>query len=92
MPDAFFNLGYVYSVTEKYQQAKEMYSRVVELAPSFTDEALFNLAVIHQKMGEHEQSIKSLERAVELNPKNESAQNYLRKLKLSSPVKTAHRK
>ena len=92
MPDTFFNLGYVYSVTEKYQQAKEMYSRVVALAPSFTDEALFNLAVIHQKLGEHKQSIKSLERAVELNPKNESAQNYLRKLRLSSPVKTAHRK
>ena len=91
MPDAFFNLGYVYTITEKYHQAKEMYLRVVELAPSFTDEALFNLAVIHQKLGDHKQSIKSLERAVELNPKNESAQNYLQKLKSSSPVKTAHR-
>ncbi len=92
MPDAFFNLGYVYTITEKYQQAKNMYSRVVELAPSFTDEALFNLAVIHQKLGDYEQSIKSLERAVVLNPENESAQNYLHKLKLSSQAKTANRK
>ena len=92
MPDAFFNLGYVYTITEKYQQAKDMYSRVVELQPSFTDEALFNLAVIHQKLGDHEQTIKSLERAVVLNPDNESAQNYLQKLRLSSQVKTANRK
>ena len=81
LPDTFFNLGYVYAVTNDYQQAKLMYRRVVELNPAFTDEALFNLAVINEKLGEHQQCIKNLEQAVALNPGNESASNYLRQLK-----------
>jgi tetratricopeptide (TPR) repeat protein len=81
--DTFFNLGYVYAITAKYHQAKAMYLRVVELAPAFTDEALFNLAFIHEKLGERDQCIKSLEHAIELNPANESARNYLQRLKQS---------
>ena len=81
LPDTFFNLGYVYAVSKNYQQAKNMYRRVVELNPAFTDEALFNLAVINQKLGEHEQCIKNLEQAIAFNPGNESAKNYLHRLK-----------
>jgi len=81
LPDTFFNLGYVYAVSKKFQQAKNMYRRVVELNPAFTDEALFNLAVINQKLGEHEQCIKNLEQAIAFNPGNESAKNYLHRLK-----------
>ena len=80
-PDAFFNLGYVYTVTKKYQEAKAMYSRVVELGPAFTDEALFNLAVIHKRLGEQDSCIKKLEQAVAFNPGNKSAQKYLLQLK-----------
>jgi len=81
LPDTFFNLGYVYAVSKNYQQAKNMYRRVVKLNPAFTDEALFNLAVINQKLGEHKQCIKNLEQAIAFNPGNESARNYLHRLK-----------
>jgi tetratricopeptide (TPR) repeat protein len=80
-PDTFFNLGYVYTITKNYQDAKVMYGRVVELEPAFTDEAHFNLAVIHEKMGERDKCIKNLEQAVAFNPGNISAKKYLHQLK-----------
>jgi tetratricopeptide (TPR) repeat protein len=83
-PNTFFNLGYVYTVSKKYKQAKIMYGRVVELNPVFTDEALFNLAVVNEKLGEHKQCISNLEQAVALNPDNESAKKYLQQLKMKS--------
>ncbi len=81
LSDAFFNLGYVYTITADYSKARDMYLKVVELAPSFADEALFNLAVVQDKLGKREQCIESLQQAVALNPKNEAAQKYLRRLK-----------
>jgi serine/threonine protein kinase/Tfp pilus assembly protein PilF len=80
-PDTFFNLGYVYTVTKNYHEAKSMYGRVVELGPAFTDEALFNLAVVHAKLGERDRCIENLEQALAFNPRNKSAQKYLRRLK-----------
>ena len=79
--DTFFNLGYMYTITKNYQEAKAMYGRVVELRPVFTDEALFNLAVINEKLGERERCLKNLEQAVAFNPGNKSAKKYLHKLK-----------
>ncbi|MCP4627716.1 MAG: protein kinase [bacterium] len=87
IPDTYFNLGYVYAVTRKYQKSKEMYRRVVELNPAFKDEALFNLAVVNEKLGEHTKCIKNLEQAVAFNPGNESAQKYLRRLKMKTGEK-----
>ena len=84
LPDTFFNLGYVYAITDNYQQAKKMYGRVVELKPAFTDEALFNLAVINDKLGERQECLKHLEEAVAINPNNQSAQKYLRQIKKKS--------
>jgi tetratricopeptide (TPR) repeat protein len=71
----------MYTVTKNYQAAKAMYGRVVELGPAFTDEALFNLAVVHAKLGERDRCIENLEQALEFNPRNKSAQKYLRRLK-----------
>ena len=84
LADTFFNLGYVYAITDDYKQAKLMYRRVVELAPPFMDEALFNLAVINEKLGEYKQGIKNLEQAIVINPKNEAAKKFLRQLKKNS--------
>ncbi len=83
-PDAFFNLGYMYTITKNYQRAQVMYGRVVELRPAFTDEALFNLAVIHEKLGDRDRCIKKLEQAVAFNPGNISAKKYLYKLQQKS--------
>ena len=79
-PDALFNLGYIYAVQKDYTKAENMYARVVELAPSFLDEALFNLAMVQDKLGKRTQSAKNLELALKANPKNTQARQYLKKL------------
>lgn len=78
--DTFFNLGYIYAVRQNYSKAREMYTRTVELAPPFLDEALFNLAVIEDRLGKHKESIKNLRRALEYNPENQQVRVYLKRL------------
>jgi len=78
---ALFNLGYAYAVTKEYAKAEQAYSKVVDLAPPYLDEALFNLAMVQVKLGKRDQSVKNLERAIQVNPKNEGAKQYLETLK-----------
>ena len=80
-PETFFNLAYIYALKKEYAKAEEMYSRVVELAPSYLDEALFNLAMVQENQGKRDESIKSLEKALQVNPDNKMAKKYLLKLK-----------
>lgn len=80
LPDAFFNLGFIHAILKEYVKAEEMYTHVVELNPTFLDEALFNLALIQSKLGKKEESLKNIKKAIEINPKNELAQNYLKKI------------
>ncbi len=79
-PDSFFNLGFVYAVSKNYVKAEEMYDRTVALKPDYLDEALFNLALIQGKQDKKEQSLANLKKALTVNPKNQSVQNYLKKL------------
>jgi serine/threonine protein kinase/Tfp pilus assembly protein PilF len=79
LPDAFFNLGFINAMLKDYVKAEEMYNRVVELSPSYLDEALFNLALIQRKLGKDDESLANIKKALQINPKNELAQNYLRK-------------
>jgi serine/threonine protein kinase len=78
---AFFNLAWAYKATKDYSKAEKAFARVVELAPSFLDEALFNLAVVQEKQGKRDQSIKNLKRALKRNPNNKKAKKYLLKWK-----------
>jgi serine/threonine protein kinase len=80
LPDAFFNLGFIHAHLKEYVNAEEMYAQVVELNPSYLDEALFNLALIQSKLGKKDESVTNVKKAVEVNPKNELAQDYLRKI------------
>jgi tetratricopeptide (TPR) repeat protein len=81
LPDSFFNLGYLYAMSKKYAKAEKMYTRVVELKPDYLDEALFNLALVQSKLDKNDESVANILKAVQINPKNELAQNYLKKLK-----------
>jgi type II secretory pathway predicted ATPase ExeA/tetratricopeptide (TPR) repeat protein len=82
--DAFFNLGFIYATTGKFEEAEKAFEKVVALKPAYTAKSLFNLAVIQQKLGKREQSIANLEEVVALNPKNEKALAYLNQLRQSS--------
>jgi tetratricopeptide (TPR) repeat protein len=61
-----------------------MFSRVVELQPSYLDEAYFNLAVVQNLQGKNEESIRNLEKALEVNPANKRAKKYLLRIKRTS--------
>ncbi|MGB3225418.1 MAG: protein kinase [Desulforhopalus sp.] len=80
LPDAYFNLGFIHALLKEYEKAEEMYTQVVELHPSYLDEALFNLALMQSKLGKKDESLKNVKKALEINPKNELAQNYLKKI------------
>jgi hypothetical protein len=58
-----------------------MYARVIELNPSYLDEALFNLAMMQEKQGKRAECILNLEKAVIFNPDNGPAADYLAKMK-----------
>jgi tetratricopeptide (TPR) repeat protein len=81
MPNAFFNLGYIYAIKKDYNKAEEMFARVVALSPPFLDEALYNLAIVQRKMGNVQDCIKNLEKAIAVNPENNNAQKLLEILK-----------
>lgn len=80
LPDAFFNLGFIQAHLKEYVKAEEMYVQTVKLNPSYLDEALFNLALIQSKLGKKDESLANAKKALEINPKNELAQNYLKKI------------
>jgi tetratricopeptide (TPR) repeat protein len=84
LPDAFFNLGFINALLKDYVKAEEMYTQVVELNPSYLDEAFFNLALIQRKLGKDDESLANIKKAIQINPKNESAQNYLKKMQGAS--------
>jgi tetratricopeptide (TPR) repeat protein len=81
--ESYFNLGHLYAQEKKYPQSEAMFRKVVELAPSYLDEALYNLAVVLDLQGKKEESSQCLQRALSANPHNEKARAYL--VKQSKP-------
>jgi len=81
IPDAFFNLGFIYAAKEDYINAEKMFLLVEESRPKYLDKALFNLAVVLQKQGRKKQCIENLEKALMVNPKNQRVRTYLNHVK-----------
>ena len=79
--DAFFNLGFIYAATGKFEAAEKAFKQVVSLKPDYVDKSLFNLAVVQQKLGKMAQSIANLEEVVAMRPENEKALAYLNQLR-----------
>ncbi len=80
LPDAFFNLAFIFATTGMYVDAEKLFTRVVELQPTYLDKALFNLAITQQRLGKTEESLANVQAAVKLRPENQKAQNYLKQL------------
>jgi tetratricopeptide (TPR) repeat protein len=81
-PDIYFNMGYNYAVLDDYGKAKEMYKIVIDLAPSFIDQAYFNLALIQDKTGMPEDALKNMRKALKANPDNMNALKFINKQKI----------
>ncbi|MBU1172222.1 MAG: protein kinase [Proteobacteria bacterium] len=82
-PDIYFNMGYNYAALDDYGRAKDMYKAVIDLAPTFLDQAYFNLALIQEKTGRHDEAVENMKMALKVNPKNRNAAKFLKKLNLS---------
>jgi serine/threonine protein kinase len=81
-PDIFFNMGYNYAVLDDYGKAKDMYTRVIDLAPPFVDQAYFNLGLIQEKTGRRNEAVENMRKALSINPDNRNAARFLDNLKL----------
>ena len=81
LPDALFNLGFIYAATGLYENAEEMFGRAVALDPPYLDKALFNLAMVQQKLGKKKESRASLERVLTIDPQNQKAHAYLKEVR-----------
>lgn len=80
LTEAFFNLGHLYLSEGKYEQAEKMFARVVDLAPSYLDEALCNLAYTQKEQGFTDAAIASLRAALKVNSRNKVASHMLKVL------------
>lgn len=87
VPDAFFNLGYIFLSQGAIDQAIENYEAARALSPPYLDEVLTNLAVCFWKKHDPAQAIVLLKQALELNPNNELARNYLNSLEKPAGAK-----
>lgn len=79
---AYYNLGIVYDKLGDLGKAEQLYTRTIELNPSFVDKAYFNLALVQDKQGKRIDCIRNLELAVKANPKNLAARKTLDKKRL----------
>jgi len=79
---AYYNLGIVYDKLDDLARAEQVYTRTIELNPSFVDKAYFNLALVQDKQGKRVDCIRNLELAVKANPDNHTARKTLDKKKL----------
>jgi tetratricopeptide (TPR) repeat protein len=75
-------MGYNYAVLDDYGKAKDMYTRVIDLAPPFVDQAYFNLGLIQEKTGRRNEAVENMRKALSINPDNRNAARFLDNLKL----------
>jgi serine/threonine protein kinase len=81
VPEAVFNLAYLHATAKDYARAEALYVRLVDLAPPYLDEVLFNLALVQEKQGKKARCVENLQKAIAFNPSNESAKNYLARMR-----------
>lgn len=80
LPDAHFNLGYLYFGKKAYLLAAEEFEAVVKLRPPYLKDAYFNLGLSYFRMEEKTKALRALKNALKLDPKNRRASNLIRRL------------
>jgi tetratricopeptide (TPR) repeat protein len=71
MPQLSKNLGHLSYRASRYDDAWEVYSRAVELAPDLGDDVYFKLGNIAYKRNDRALAAQLWEKALALNPKHE---------------------
>lgn len=80
-PDACNNLGNMYKLQGKWEEAQAQYERVLALRPEFSD-AMINLGVLARSRQDYNQALQWYKRAIEANPKDGLAYDNLSRLYL----------
>ncbi|MFK7931862.1 MAG: tetratricopeptide repeat protein, partial [Saprospiraceae bacterium] len=78
-PIALTNLGYVFALEGKYDQAENHYDRAIQLDPDY-EQAIVNKAAIRLLKNDVVAGKKLLERALKLNPENTQTQAMLARI------------
>ena len=71
--DAMLNLGSVYSMQKKFDEAKELYTEALKTADELIDEIHFNLGLVYQAQENYEQAIAHFKQAIDINLSHEGA-------------------
>jgi protein O-GlcNAc transferase len=73
---AWMNLGIIYYLTEKYQEAIDSLAKSLEIDPSKAA-IHYSFGLVLEKTSNYEQAIEAYRQAIALNPKNTDAYNNL---------------
>ena len=76
---ARYGLGLARLYEQKWGQAAEQFTRVVELEPEFAD-AHANLSVCLARLGKPDEALEAVERAIEIDPKKKRFRKLRRQL------------
>ena len=77
--NAQFDLGNVYLMEKRYEEALSHYEKAGEsgLAASRMDSYYFNLSVCYAGLGRVDDAVRSLEECIKVNPDNQEARDLL---------------
>jgi tetratricopeptide (TPR) repeat protein len=81
--EVLFNLGNLYSATDKSVMARDFYQKALVIRPDFA-EAHYNLGLVYAKLGDRPQAVTHLEQFLKLAPEARNADTikaYILKLK-----------
>ncbi len=79
LPGAASNLGDVFFIMDRFEEANEKYKRAIEIEPGYTD-AYLGLAKIQIKQGNRPAAIEFLHQALGIEPLNQKSKNELQVL------------
>jgi len=81
----WFNLGYIYLKTGRYEQGIEALQRTIKLDTALAADAYVNLAICQFRLGRQKEAVAALRIALSINPNHQTARAYLAKLLDTEP-------
>ncbi len=77
LPDAYFNLGYIFLIQGENRLAVSNYEACSALGPPYLDEVLSNMGVAYKRMGSRALAKSYFQKALDVNPVNKLALHNL---------------
>jgi len=68
LPEAWYNMGYIYSEKGEYNKAIKCYKKAIKIKPNYA-EAWYNMGVIYYNKGEDNEAIRCYNKVIEIKEK-----------------------